>query len=177
VEAKRGLGLSVLLPCLLWPQAVVHSDISPVDTAILEWVSTVRNGLVSGRVSQVLQGAQYLLGRGRGLTPSGDDFFLGIMLATSRWERDLMTTAKIERLRRDLVSLSYKKTTGLSGNLIECAARGEADERLLAIVDSIFCGVPSVESGARPMLTWGSSSGVDTMVGMAVVLLAAVERV
>ena len=63
----------------------------------------------------------------------------------------------LERLQRDLISLSYRKTTGLSGNLIECAARGEADERLLALVDSIFSGAPSVELGALPMLTWGSS--------------------
>ena len=176
VAVKQGLGLSILLPYLLWPEAVDSADLKPADTAVWEGVTTVRRGLVMGAVSSVLKGAEYLLGRGRGLTPSGDDFFLGTMLASKRWDMGLILPSDMEWLERELVSLSYDKTTALSGNLIECAARGEADERLLALVDSIFCGIPPVQTSARPMLTWGSSSGVDAMTGMAVTVLAAAER-
>ena len=176
VTVKQGLGLSVLLPHLLWPEAADMEALDSSDSTAWEGVTIAKQGLVTGTSSSILKGAEYLLGRGRGLTPSGDDFFLGIMLALNRWKMGLLPLSQMAQLERDIISLSYEKTTALSGNLIECAVKGEADERLLALVDSIFCGIPAVGVSVRPMLTWGSSSGVDVMTGMAVAVLASSER-
>jgi hypothetical protein len=71
-----------------------------------------------------------------------------------------------------VIDVAYQRTTTLSANLIECAAQGEADERLISVVDGIMTGEPSVADCAKYILDWGSSSGIDALVGMAIVLTA-----
>jgi hypothetical protein len=176
VMAKQGLGLSAVLPALLGEEGDGPSELSPENAAVFAAISRVRDGLAASMPSEVLAGAEMLLGRGRGLTPSGDDFFVGVMLGLRRWRAAENLGLDVDRLGAALVALAYERTTGLSGNLIECAVRGAADERLLALVDAIFCGTPAVADTVRAMLTWGSSSGVDAMTGMAVALLAMTQH-
>ena len=78
----------------------------------------------------------------------------------------------LQDLNRRLVAAAYERTTRLSANLIECAALGESDERLLNVVDCILTGSPPVAECLPELLTWGSSSGVDALAGMAVATLA-----
>jgi hypothetical protein len=65
-----------------------------------------------------------------------------------------------------VVEAAYRDTTTLSANLIECAALGLADERLIQANDYLAVGnfqLPEISSG---LLSWGNSSGVDALVGM-----------
>ncbi|MFM8322535.1 MAG: DUF2877 domain-containing protein, partial [Chloroflexota bacterium] len=79
------------------------------------------------------------LGQGPGLTPAGDDFTAGALLAFSRWGPALQLAggrlAPSQAWRSRLVAQAYQRTTTLSANLIECAAGGQADERPPATVD------------------------------------------
>ena len=72
-----------------------------------------------------------LLGMGAGLTPSGDDILLGLLLALTRWGDVLAPGWDAPAFTRALLTLAYAKTTTLSANLIECASQGQADERLV----------------------------------------------
>lgn len=94
-----------------------------------------------------------LLGRGPGLTPSGDDVVLGLLLAEARW-----------RLPRHehLVGEAERRTTTLSANLIALAARGDGDERLLELVDWVAAGGPAPEE----FLRWGAHSGEAVLQGV-----------
>jgi hypothetical protein len=58
----------------------------------------------------------------------------------------------------------------LSANLIECAASGKADERLIDALDGIMTGSPGPEECATLLLSWGNSSGGDSLAGMALAL-------
>lgn len=94
-----------------------------------------------------------LLGRGPGLTPSGDDVVLGLLLAEARWGL----------VRHEyLVPLAQRRTTTLSANLIALAARGDADERLLELVDWVAAGGPTPEE----FLRWGAHSGEAVLQGV-----------
>jgi hypothetical protein len=66
-----------------------------------------------------------------------------------------------------MISFSAVKTTTLSANLIEIAAEGEADERLILALDSVFTGDPSPEKTAEMLISYGSSSGMDAFAGLA----------
>ena len=66
--------------------------------------------------------------------------------------------------------MPIERTTTISANLIECAAKGEADERLINIVDGIMTGQPSLEDCVDCVLAWGNSSGTDALIGMALTL-------
>ncbi len=116
------------------------------------------------------QAAHALVGRGRGLTPAGDDFLLGIcyglFMAQSRLPNFQQPAGK---LLSDKVS---QRSTLISANLVECATAGEVDERLGAAFQALLH--PQVPAGPaiEGILSWGSSSGMDASAGMALFLSA-----
>jgi hypothetical protein len=113
------------------------------------------------------------LGRGLGLTPSGDDLAMGFLLALRRWGRDLNIRVDTGALQAGVLENAYHQTTTMAANLIECAGNGQTDERLIAALDGIVTGTPDVKLRATYLRSWGSSSGIDALSGMAAVLLAA----
>jgi hypothetical protein len=109
-----------------------------------------------------------LLGAGDGLTPSGDDFVIGLLLTLKRWGNLLLPGQDLQTLTKTVVDAAYKKTTLLSANLIECAALGQADERLIAALDWLMSDISQESSCLDEMLGWGNSSGSDVFVGFVV---------
>jgi hypothetical protein len=112
------------------------------------------------------------LGSGPGLTPSADDFILGLLLALNRWRIPPWETSDLHTFNFHLVEAAYKKTTTLSSNLIECASGGWANERLINALDWLVTGVASEPDVIDHMLDWGNSSGVDAFTGMVTSLTA-----
>ncbi|MBN2501577.1 MAG: DUF2877 domain-containing protein [Anaerolineales bacterium] len=111
-----------------------------------------------------------LLGAGSGLTPSGDDFAIGFLLTLNRWMTNQIDPEYLAELNATITAAAYKNTTILSANLIECAAQGLADERLIDGIDALITDTPKPELAIKALLTWGNSSGVDALVGMTVAL-------
>ncbi len=101
------------------------------------------------------------LGLGPGLTPSHDDIVIGFLLTLNRYGRYPYNDLIIKEARA--------RTTTLSANLIECAAQGLADERLIRVIDCIFTGNKDNEA-LDEMLGWGESSGFNALKGMALAI-------
>jgi hypothetical protein len=162
-DEPRGLG--VCLPPLLGLPNPPEGD-----TEALARLLALRAALAQGDLRVALPLAERLLGYGRGLTPSGDDVIMGLLLALNRWSRALPALAGLTAFNRQVVQSAYSVTTTISANLIEAASVSSADERLLTAVDGLFSGDPDAEGCAAALLALGSSSGVDALVGMALVL-------
>ncbi|MBM4425580.1 MAG: DUF2877 domain-containing protein, partial [Chloroflexi bacterium] len=135
----------------------------PPDPA-LSILLRLRESIRNRQWAQAAERAAPLIGLGRGLTPSGDDLILGLLLLLNR-RGDF-----VEPFNRQMIEHARRRTTALSANLIECAARGEADERLLAAADCLLTGQPDAPTAARTLASWGASSGADTLAGMAMAL-------
>ena len=167
VGRRRDVGFSVLLPRLLGlPE---RGDIpSGGQQAVLGSVLLARQALRDKDVPVVVDALTGLLGVGRGLTPSGDDFIMGLLLVLNRWRVGSWSDGGLRRLNQEVTSAAYQRTTRLSANMIECAALGEADERLVAVADCIFGGDPPEAECVSRVLGWGASSGTDALTGMAV---------
>ncbi|MBI5053127.1 MAG: DUF2877 domain-containing protein [Chloroflexi bacterium] len=101
------------------------------------------------------------LGLGPGLTPSGDDVVIGFLLTLNRYGHYAHNDLFIQESKR--------RTTTLSACLIECAAQGLADERLIRVVDCIFSGKRN-DRALDEMLGWGESSGFNALKGMALAM-------
>ncbi len=114
-----------------------------------------------------------LLGSGAGLTPAGDDLILGLLLAYRRWGSVLKPAFDLAEMNVLLNQAASQKTTLISANLIACASQGQADERLIHALDGIMTGNSSPQQCAHDLLGWGSSSGRDALVGMALAVLSA----
>ncbi len=120
-------------------------------------------GKISSRLSA-------LLGWGSGLTPNGDDLSIGLLLALRRWGDRLNPELVLSEISPGLIASAYRTSPLLSANLIECAAAGEADERLLLALDSLVSGQASRENCLEALLGWGYSSGLDVLCGMAFII-------
>ena len=166
---RRAQGFGPLLVPLL-------DNASPSnEQAALHYRLASLGALCAQRSSQAAEGAIELLGYGRGLTPSGDDVVVGLLLLLNRFRmnsragnEDLLQHGHwLTEFNWQIIHAAYQRTTTLSANLIECAAAGEADERLIALADGIMTGEPPVAQCVDCVLDWGNSSGIDALIGMA----------
>lgn len=166
--AKNGQGFSALLPPLL----ELPTPTAPGDGSLLTTLLGLRQALRSADVLASAEMLGKMLGLGSGLTPSGDDVVMGLLLAFNRWQAVLWPGGDLERLNALVVEAAYRATTTLSANLIECATQGESDERLVMTLDSIVTGQSAASECVPLLLGWGNSSGADALVGMALALTA-----
>ncbi|GAB3704420.1 oxamate carbamoyltransferase subunit AllH family protein [Mariniluteicoccus flavus] len=118
-------------------------------------------------------GLDALIGRGTGLTPSGDDAVCGVALA-------LVATDAVDPdwLARELASRATR-TTSLSARLLACAAQGYAVPQVVALVDELLDPCVHTDPGppidppvrlaarVRAVHAIGHSSGRDLCAGIA----------
>jgi hypothetical protein len=153
------------LPALFNPVKDVIEDDRSVNL-----MANIRDALRQGDPLATADALLVFCGQGVGLTPSGDDLIAGFALALNRWGFALAPGFGMEALNREIIKAVYRKTTTLSANLIECAARGQADERMLSALDGIITGEPAPEMCAAYLAEWGHSSGMDALAGMALAI-------
>jgi hypothetical protein len=162
---KRGQGTSDLLPHLLGlPEAPA---LDPPVARIFDTLAAIRPDTPAEVISAALTAH---LGWGPGLTPSGDDLSAGLLLAFARCPSLRPDSLDWDVLARELTAAAYARTTTLAANLIECAAHGQADERLLRSLDAILAGNIDLEDVAESLARWGHSSGADSLVGISLAM-------
>ena len=169
-DAGREQAFGLLLRSLLG--LPTEGPLPAEQRSLLDVVVALRGKLEEGDGDGAAAVAGRLLGRGRGLTASGDDFLAGLLLFAHRHPGTVRPALPFPSFSQAVVDAAYQKTTTISANLIECAARGHADERLLAAADCVATGSPAPGKCLPPLLGWGASSGVDALVGMACTAIA-----
>lgn len=132
-------------------------------------IETLREALTADDVPAALDAEDGLLGLGEGLTPSGDDFLVGLTAAL-RATRHRRTRA----LARHAAARAGDATTDVARVALEHAARGEYAERLHEVLEAVGRGDDAaVRAQVKRALAWGASSGADTMLGVVIGLEAA----
>ena len=112
----------------------------------------------------MLRGARRMSGCGVGLTPSGDDFLVGLMLALHVVEQAVGRSLEPERH-------ALHRAAGPSGLLAETflglALEGRAFEKMRKLVVSLAAGEPGdLADAVDDVLTVGATSGADAAVGL-----------
>lgn len=107
---------------------------------------------------------QNLIGRGKGLTPSGDDMLVGILMTLTSIKGQKYNT---QVLRESLMSPNFGNTTNVSKNYIQAIVDGYASEDLKILSENLNCNNEAVfERLISGILTMGHTSGHDTMMGI-----------
>ncbi len=135
---------------------------------ILEMTDRFLVGVEKYDLEGTLQAGKSILGRGGGLTPSGDDWLSGFLLYHARTGDQ---SAFIRELGQVLTVMAFNSTTMISANRIEAACQGWSEELFLEVVDSLL--VPDGELSnlsVERLVNYGHSSGVDTCVGIGAAL-------
>jgi len=117
------------------------------------------------RVALVEATLRPLVGRGVGLTPSGDDAIVGILAVLHRCAAPSVADGPLHALAPSLPPL-LERTTPISAHFLRLALRGQFSERLVSVVDA--CCTPS---GPTPealdrLLATGATSGADAFAGV-----------
>jgi len=165
---KTSVGLSRLLPHFI-PLLEFQEKLE--QNSLQKEILAIQPDLTSRDTATLISSLCHCLGAGAGLTPSGDDFVTGLLLALNRWKDVLWDRDDLDRVNQSVVEAAYQKTTTLSANLIELASLGEGDERLLKSIDWIMCGYPEASGIVEDLLDWGSSSGVDMLAGFTAAII------
>jgi hypothetical protein len=131
-----------------------------IGSAVAETVGLLSLGW-EGDGTQLRIAASRLAGLGGGLTPSGDDFLVGVMIWA--WLAHPMP----ERVCHPLLEASDLRTTALSGALLRAAARGECSLSWHHLLSALQ-GRPKDElvAAVRNVLRYGHTSGADALAGL-----------
>jgi len=116
--------------------------------------------------------ARRLLGLGPGLTPSGDDFLGGVMLAlVALGYRSLARPIEVH-----VLASARDRTNAISAAHLRCAARGEGSAAIHGLLAAL-CGqsMRSMSIWGRAVDQIGHSSGWDMVAGIEMTLRAVFE--
>ncbi len=134
------------------------------------WLSDSLNGEGNHEIPAA---ARRLVGLGHGLTPSGDDFWCGAMLAL----RALGFTDILERVSGAVLKQAGERTNKISRAHLECAAAGQGAQALHETISAV--GVRDearLRSALRALDGIGHTSGRDSLAGVVRVMVSAAAQ-
>lgn len=112
------------------------------------------------------RGVRTLLGLGPGLTPSGDDFLVGMLVALSETGDDARQARLSEVVRR----LAPIRTSPISTAHLLAACDGMASDALHRALRTILCNAPALADDLNTLAAIGHSSGWDALAGAIIIL-------
>jgi len=131
-------------------------------------------GMQSGAAETAMAGAGRLAGLGGGLTPAGDDFVLGVLLAA--WAG--LYGARAERQAGAIAEAAAPRTTTLSAAYLRAAARGECSAYWHALFAALLKpDAAELRQALSALLAVGHTSGADALAGFLAGRLVAPGRV
>ena len=125
--------------------------------------------LLDGKMQEAFEAAEGLIGLGRGLTPSGDDFLSGLM---ATFNIPGCPAEDFHEFGRRVVQSALDKTNPISWWQLEKSSHGQVRESIVFLIQSILYGEEeSLTSDLEKVLSIGSTSGTDIGFG----ILAGIE--
>jgi hypothetical protein len=135
-------------------------------------ISDFAIALAAADIESAVKFTPQLAGLGNGLTPAGDDFIVGALLAV--WLIHPPETARA--LAREIASLAAPLTTSLSAAWLMSTGKGEAGaawRRFLAAL--LSTDRLEIQESKINILSTGASSGADALAGFTGTALSRVE--
>ncbi len=141
--------------------SVLHGDAAPVVAALTH---ACRDFHLEAAASH----AGRLVGWGEGLTPSGDDFLVGVLAALHALaQNDARRTGFCAALRARIAS-QVPRTTPIAAHCLRLAVGGHFSEPLLRLRDALLTQADEaqVDAALQRALAIGATSGADTVAGL-----------
>lgn len=125
-------------------------------------VSRASGALVAGDVARAAEAARGLVGLGPGLTPSGDDFIVGLTAALFALGHE-----SAREFAAECAAAAQEGSTAVSRAYLSWAARGAFAQVVHELIDGLLGERPlAVGVQARSLLGWGATSGMDLFAGV-----------
>ncbi|CRK81888.1 hypothetical protein BN000_01805 [Neobacillus massiliamazoniensis] len=129
-----------------------------------ERTNLLLNALRNNEMSKALQHAVSLIGLGPGLTPSGDDFLVGLFTIFNIRNSPRFSH---QSFCEDVVEKAKALTNDISYMALKKASVGKVRESIIRLVDSLFYGKEEeLFFSLNQVINIGSSSGTDIALGL-----------
>lgn len=163
-EESTGSGIDI--EAFLLDYGLNHPPEDPINQS----VHGLLKGLFSQDTASMEETIRYVMGRGEGLTPSGDDHLVGILAIGTITGAFAATFSNVIQTLLTHESL----TTDVAKTYLQYALEGYFSSDIVHLTEKLFDDDPKVD--IRPdmhqLLAFGHSSGVDTAFGMLIGMLA-----
>jgi hypothetical protein len=134
---------------------------------------TLVPAIASADISNSLDAAKQLAGLGQGLTPSGDDFILGSILAA--WVIHPKIIAEI--LAEEIANAAAPLTTSLSAAWLRSGGRGEVGILWHNFFNALIVNdARAIQMHITELLSIGHTSGADALAGFMSTLICYEEK-
>ncbi len=149
-----------------------ESSVREIEAQILLTAQKPAGSLVEGllRVDEELcrASARKLAGLGAGLTPDGDDFMMGCILALwAHW-----AGKGVEKAVRWVSLEAVPRTTPVAAAWLKAASRGECSERWHDLLRAILAEKEeNIRTATRAVIQQGHTSGASALAGFTAVLI------
>lgn len=145
-----------------------------MDRLLRERSEGLLEALSKGEVSLASHYAIQLIGLGPGLTPSGDDFLVGLFAVMNLTNGPLF---KIRHMCEQVVAASADRSNPISYMALKKAASGQVRESIGEFMHHMIHGSETeVISSLSRVLAIGSTSGTDIALGLVNGLKLSIER-
>ena len=125
-------------------------------------LTTLSLALVNGNISSAVETTSQLAGLGSGLTPAGDDFIMGAVLAA--WIIHPPEVAMV--LAEEITKIAAPLTTSLSAAWLRAAGKGEAGILWHQFFEALVSAEPAqIRGSMENILAIGETSGADALAG------------
>ncbi|UOF92369.1 DUF2877 domain-containing protein [Fodinisporobacter ferrooxydans] len=140
-------------------------DSFPPSSSFAESIQQLKLAFVSRNNNLMQEILRFFIGRGPGLTPSGDDLLIGFLVALVYGRKD--TDWFISCMEELIFSSGRLLTTRVSEEYLYYAARKQFGSHILELCDAIFFErFDDVDLALQKALKVGHTSGMDTIIGI-----------
>ncbi|QHW36042.1 DUF2877 domain-containing protein [Staphylococcus ursi] len=163
VEPRRNFhdaDVEALRMCLM---AYDFSDYVDSDFSLSRMTALKRS--LSDADEMVLTQLEFLVGRGNGLTPTGDDILVGLLY--SHFIQPFIVPVHFQSIK---TVIAQERTTIISENFINLAIQGIFSSRISQLNDTVS------DEAIQSLAEVGSSSGKDTLYGIYIGLIKGVNE-
>jgi hypothetical protein len=114
----------------------------------------------------MIEAATGMIGLGEGLTPAGDDFLAGFIVALS-FVRDQIGISKniYHKISDEIILRAKKETNPISAALLSAAQKNEINEPLFTVIQYLVCGNSVPLDVIQNLSSVGHTSGFDSLTG------------
>ncbi len=134
-------------------------------------LTTLASALVNANIPSAVATAAQLAGLGNGLTPAGDDFLMGAVLAV--WTIHPPEVAMV--LAQEITQTAAPLTTSLSAAWLRSAGHGEAGILWHEFLDTLIENTMQIQAAMDKILAVGETSGADALAGFIGTLISYAE--
>lgn len=176
ITRGRLTGMGFLMSVVDHPAGFDGSILSGLNRAALRPAMTVLEAVATGDVPMARRATAELSGIGIGLTPAGDDFLAGVMVALVMGSWNGAASRSYTKLVRGMLKAVEGRTTILSQEQLIQSANGRGSESVTQAVEAVYTGTEGdVQSAIDALLQVGHTSGTDIATGIYLGIAAAMS--